>query len=238
MKPKQTTSKSAFWAGYRDCTPFLLVACPFALLFGVAATEAGLNILQTMAMTVLVIAGAAQFTALVQLQENAPTLIILVTALAVNLRMAMYSAALVPHLGKASPRMKMLIAYLNIDQTFGLATARYPQETEWTLADRCSYFIGASLAIMPAWVVFSYIGAAFGATIPDAFALDFAMPICFLALIAPALRSLPHVAAAATSVIGALALSWIPFSLGLIIAAFFAMLIGAQTELWLARRKP
>ena len=141
MKPKQTTSKSAFWAGYRDCTPFLLVACPFALLFGVAATEAGLNIVQTMAMTVLVIAGAAQFTALVLLQENAPTLIILVTALAVNLRMAMYSAALVPHLGKASARMKMLIAYLNIDQTFGLDDCmRYPQETEWTLADQVQLF--------------------------------------------------------------------------------------------------
>lgn len=230
MAQVQTTSKSAFWAGYRDCSPFLLMAAPFALLFGVVATEAGLNIVQTMVMTVLVIAGASQFTALVLLQENAPTFIIVATALAVNLRMAMYSAGLVPYLGKASWRMKLIIGYLNIDQTFALTQLRYPKEPQWTLAQRCAYFIGSSLAIMPAWIAFSYIGAVFGATIPDAFALDYAMPICFLALVAPALRTLPHVAAATTSVIVALALAWIPYSLGLIIAAICAMLVGAELE--------
>jgi predicted branched-subunit amino acid permease len=236
MTTQQTTSKSAFWAGYRDCSPFLLVAAPFALLFGVAATEAGFDLVQTMVMTVLVIAGAAQFTALVLLQENAPTLIILTTALAVNLRMAMYSAALVPYLGKASPRMKMVLAYFNVDQSFGLAMARFPNEPNWTTSNRCAYFIGAALAIMPAWVTFSFIGAVFGATIPDAFALDFALPICFLALVAPALRSLPHIAAAGTSVVGALSLSWVPYSMGLIIAAVIAMAVGAQVELWVKKR--
>jgi predicted branched-subunit amino acid permease len=207
------------------------------MLFGVAATEAGLNLVQTMTMTVLVIAGAAQFTALILLQEQAPTIIVILTALAVNLRMAMYSAALVPYLGKASHPMRMLLAYLNIDQTFGLASTRFPLEPTWTVADRCAYFTGAALAIMPLWVVFSFIGAAFGAAIPASFSLDFAMPICFIAIFAPALRTLPHVIAAAVSVAGALLLSWIPFSLGLIIAASIAMTAGAQAELWLERRR-
>ncbi len=190
-----------------------------------------------MVMTVLVIAGAAQFTALILLQENAPTLIIIATALAVNLRMAMYAAAMVPYFGKASPRMKLLLAYFNIDQSFGLASTRFPQEPTWGLHHRCDYFIGSATALLPAWVLFSYLGAAFGATIPPIFALDFAMPICFLALIAPAIRSVPHMAAAVTSVVGALALSWVPFSLGLIVAAIAAMLVGAQTELWLKGRR-
>jgi predicted branched-subunit amino acid permease len=236
MTQKQTTSKSAFWSGFRDCAPFILVAAPFGMLFGVAATEAGLNLIQIMSMTVLVIAGAAQFTALILLQEQAPTFIIIFTALAVNLRMAMYSAALVPYLGKSSHPMRMLLAYFNIDQTFGLATTRFPLETTWTIANRCAYFIGAALSITPFWVVFSYLGAAFGTAIPPAFALDFAMPICFIAIFAPALRTLPHVIAAATSIVGALLLSWIPFSLGLIVAAIFAMMAGAQAELWLKRR--
>jgi predicted branched-subunit amino acid permease len=47
-----------------------------------------------MTMTVLVIAGAAQFTALALLEEQAPMLIVIIAALAVNLHMAMYSAAL------------------------------------------------------------------------------------------------------------------------------------------------
>jgi predicted branched-subunit amino acid permease len=43
---------------------------------------------------VLVIAGVAQSTALALLEAQAPMLIVIIAALAVNLRMAMYSAAL------------------------------------------------------------------------------------------------------------------------------------------------
>lgn len=217
--------------------PFILVAAPFGMLFGVAATELGLDLVQTMTMTILVIAGASQFTALLLIEEHAPTFVIILTALAVNLRMAMYSAALVPHLGKASKGMKLLLAYFNVDQSFGLASTRFPEEPDWSLANRCAYFCGAAMAIMPFWVLFSYLGAAFGATIPPVFALDFALPICFLAIIAPGLRSLPHILAALTSVICALLLAWVPYSLGLIIAAVIAMFVGAQSELILERRK-
>ena len=56
-------SRAAFWSGFRDCSPFILVVAPFGLLFGVVATEAGLNLLETMAMTVLVIAGVGALVA-------------------------------------------------------------------------------------------------------------------------------------------------------------------------------
>jgi len=72
-----TTTKSAFWAGFRDSAPFVVVAGPFALLFGVLATEAGLNVFEALAFSVVVVAGAAQFTALSLLQDDVPTLIVL-----------------------------------------------------------------------------------------------------------------------------------------------------------------
>ena len=233
MTHPHTISKSAFWAGYRDGLPFILVAGPFGMLFGLAAADMGLNLLETMSMTILVIAGASQFTALVLLEENAPTFIIILTALAVNLRMAMYSAAMVPYLGQASRGMKLLLAYCNVDQSFGLASLRFPKETSWTVANRSAYFCGASMAIMHFWVVFSYLGASFGSLIPDSLALDFALPICFLSIVAPALRTLPHILAAAASIIGAITLSWVPYSLGLMISAIIAMIIGAWAEKWL-----
>ncbi|MEL7261344.1 MAG: AzlC family ABC transporter permease, partial [Pseudomonadota bacterium] len=85
-----TTTKSAYLAGLRDGAPFVLVAGPFAVLFGVLATEAGLNLFEVMTFSLVVIAGAAQFTALQLMQDNAPTVIVLISALAVNLRVAMY----------------------------------------------------------------------------------------------------------------------------------------------------
>ena len=100
---------SSFWRGLRDGLPFLIVVGPFAMLFGVLATEAGLAIHETMGFSVVVIAGAAQFTALQLMNENAPTLVIIASALAVNLRMAMYSASITPHLGQL-PLWKRAIA--------------------------------------------------------------------------------------------------------------------------------
>ena len=111
-----TTRKSAYWLGFRDALPFLLLVIPFALLFGVVATEAGLDVLETLAFSVVVIAGAAQFTALQLMADHVPTLIVLISALAVNLRMAMYSASLTPHIGAAPVWQRAIVAYLTIDQ--------------------------------------------------------------------------------------------------------------------------
>ena len=62
-------------------------------------------------MSVLVIAGASQFTALQLLGEHAPLVIVIVTSLAVNLRFAMYSASLAPHIGAAPAWLRALAAY-------------------------------------------------------------------------------------------------------------------------------
>jgi len=96
-----STSKSTYMLGLVRALPFVIVVIPFAMLFGVVATEAGLPLSQTMAFSVLVVAGASQFAALQFMSENAPVLVILASALAVNLRMAMYSASITPHLGAA-----------------------------------------------------------------------------------------------------------------------------------------
>ncbi len=152
--PDSNPTKSPFWSGYRDCSPFILVVAPFGLLFGAVATEAGFNLLETMSMTILVIAGAAQFTALALLEEQAPTIIVVVTALAVNLRMAMYSAALVPHLGKASLGKRLLASYFMVDQTFAVSIKKYESEPGWALPPQNRLFLWLRIVDRPflVWV--------------------------------------------------------------------------------------
>jgi branched chain amino acid efflux pump len=232
-----TNPKSAFLSGFRDGSPFILVVAPFALLFGAIATEAGLNVIETMSMSFLVIAGAAQFTAISLMQDQAPTFIVILTALAVNLRMAMYSAALVPHLGKAPFWQRALMAYFMVDQTFAVAGKKYDEQPAMPLASKVAYYFGTVAPIMPLWYGFTYVGAVVGTAIPPEYSLDFAIPICFIAITAPMMRSLPHFMAALVSVSATLALIWVPYNLGLIIAAIFAMIVGAQVEQWLGRRQ-
>ncbi len=228
--------RRSFVRGLRDGTPFLLVILPFALLFGVAAHEAGLDLAQVMGFSVLVLAGASQFTAVQLLADHTPALIVIVSALAVNLRMAMYSATLVPHLGAAPVGMRALVAYLLTDQTFVLADAEYTARPAQPLAQKLAYFLGASVTVCLPWMAVSALGATVGRAIPPSFALDFAVPITFLAMIAPGLRSLPHLIAAGVSVAAALGFAFLPHGLGLLVAAPLAMVAGARAEVWLARR--
>lgn len=233
-----TTSKSYYWKGFRDGTPFIFVAIPFGTLFGVFATEAGLDIVQTMAFSITVFAGAAQFTALQLLQENAPTFIILASALAVNLRVAMYSASLTPYLGAAPLWQRACAAYLIVDQSYACSTVRFEKEPKMTVPQRMAYFFGSVTPITPLWMITTYLGAILGTQIPESWALDFALPITFLAMVGPMMRTLAHVVTALVAITVALLMVAVPFNLGLLIAGAAGMIAGAQAELMLERRTP
>ncbi len=231
-----TTPKTAFWRGVRDSAPFTLVAGPFALLFGVIATEAGLNLFEVMTFSLAVIAGAAQFTALQLMQENAPTVVVIISALAVNLRVAMYSAALTPYLGRAPMWQRVFAAYLLVDQSYALSHQKFEAEPDMTVPERMGYYMGTCMLVMSVWYGASLAGAIIGSALPPQIPIDFALPIAFLAMVAPALRTLPHVIAAFTAVVVSLFAAAVPWSLGLIIAGAAGMIAGAQAELWMERR--
>ena len=223
-----------FREGLRDGAPFLLVLAPFGLLFGVASAEAGLNVWEALAFSAAVIAGASQFTALQLIGDGTPAAIVCLTALAVNLRMAMYSAALAPWLGGAPLWQRGLAAYVLFDSTFACAQAAFPREPGWSPGSRVAYVLGTAALVVPAWIALTVLGALAGGAIPSWLALDFAVPVCFLAMVAPGLRTLPQVLAALTSVAGTLTLAWVPYSLGLLVAALLAMAVGAEAERRLA----
>ena len=233
-----TTTKSAYWSGVRDGLPFIVMVVPFALLFGVVGIEAGLSLAQTMSFSVLVIAGASQFAALQLMLENAAIGFVLLAALAVNLRMAMYSAALAPHLGAAPFWQRALVGYLNFDQSYMASIAKYEDNPQMTLPAKVAYFLGVALVISPLWCVFTYIGARLGATVPADIEIAFILPIAFLSMVAPMLKSLAHVAAAFVSIIVAISLTGLPAGSGLLIAAVCAMVIGVVVETWMEWAKP
>ncbi|MCF6232899.1 MAG: AzlC family ABC transporter permease [Rhodobacteraceae bacterium] len=234
---QHATVKSYFWKGARAGAPFLFMAVPFAMLFGVLAAEAGFTLIQTMTFSISVFAGAAQFTALHLMQEQAPTVIVLISSLAVNLRVAMYSATLTPYLGGAPLWQRACAAYLVVDQSFALSIAQYESDRQMNGPQRLAYFFGTCSLIAPAWYGATLVGALVGTQIPDYLALDFIFPIAFLGIVAPMLRTLPHVIAAGTASVVALAAGGLPFNLGLIVAGTCGMMAGAQAEVMMARTK-
>lgn len=219
-----------FARGARDGAPFVLVVCPFALLFGVVAAEAGLDLGQTLGMAILVIAGASQFATLQLLVEQAPAAVAVATGLAVNLRMAMYSASLTPHLGPGPLGLRALAAYFMVDQAYAMSIQRFVHEERMGTQAKFAYYFGVVAPICPLWYVCCGLGAGLGTRIPTALALDFAVPITFIAMVAPMLRGHPAVLAAAVAVVVALLSDGLPYDLGLIAGGLAGMGAGAAAE--------
>jgi len=117
-----------------------------------------------------------------------------------------------------------------------VGVSKFERDPEMSVAARVAYFLGAVTPIVPLWYGFTLVGALLGTQIPDSWALDFAIPITFLAMIAPMFRTMAHVVAALVAVVAALLTAGVPYSLGLVISGVIGMIAGAQTELWLERR--
>lgn len=221
---------SSFRRGLLAGLPFLPVVIPFAMLFGVVATEAGLNVFETFSFSAMVFAGAAQFTALQLMQDNTPTVIVLISALAVNLRLAMYSASITPYLGALPLWKRVITAYFLVDQTYAGSVLEYEKRPKLGMSERWAFFLGITVPICPTWFIATLVGAWAGAAIPPEAGLDFALPITFLAMIGPALRTPAHRIAALVATVLALLFGWVPFNLGLIIGGLGGMIAGAEAE--------
>jgi 4-azaleucine resistance transporter AzlC len=230
------TAREMFRRGAIKSLPFLIVMIPFAMLFGVVATEAGMDVAQVIGFSVLVLAGASQFTAVQLLSDNASVIIVILSCLAVNLRMAMYSASLVPWLRNATGAQKAWVAYALVDQSYALSIQEYEANPQMSLRHRLAFFAGVVMVVCLPWMIFSWLGATVGQAIPEGIALDFAMPITFLAMIAPMLRTPAHLAACFVAILGSLVFAGLPSGLGLLIASPLGMATGAIVEAWSERR--
>lgn len=224
---------SPFFKGFTTGLPFSLVVFPFGLVFGAVATNAGFDVFQTFMMTALVMAGASQFTAIALLQEQAPTLIVILVSLIVNLRMAMYSASLSVHIGQAKLWEKLLVSYLMVDQAYAASILEYQKQPTWNVNQKVKFYFGVALGVAPSWYLGTLSGALIGAQLPSDLSLDFAVPIAFIALLAPMLNSFPKVVAALVSVTLGLALASLPFNTAVMVSALVAMIAGVQAEKWL-----
>jgi 4-azaleucine resistance transporter AzlC len=213
--------------GVRDVAPLLLGVVPFGLVAGIAAVEAGLDLGQAVAMSVVVFAGASQLAALELLGRDAPLAIVVLTAAVINLRMLMYSASIAPHFRELSGRWRAGLAYLLTDQAYALSVARYRTDEA---VDRRAYYLGAALTLWAVWQVTTVAGVLVGAGVPDAWGLEFAVPLVFLALLVPAMEDRPSVAAGLVGGTLAVAGGGLPLNLGLLVGAAAGVAAGVVAE--------
>jgi 4-azaleucine resistance transporter AzlC len=211
----------------------LLGILPFGLVVGVVAVDAGYGALEALGLSVAIFAGASQLAAIDLLARGAPLAVIVLTVFVINLRFAMYSASLAPHLADLPRWQRALGAYGLTDQAYAVSIVRFQEPAP--LPYRFGYYLGASLSLWLPWQLATVVGALLGDTLPDALPLDFAVPLMFLALLVPAVRDRPTVVAALTSGTFATVAYELPWNVGMLLAAFVGIGAGWATSRRLPR---
>lgn len=204
---------------------------PYGLIAGYAAIDIGLRVPEAVGFSVFFFAGAAQLAAIDLLGGGGPVWVVLVTVAAINARLLMYSASLAPHLAAEPLRRRGLAAYVLSDHAYAVAIApiaRSPRQVVpiW-------YYLGAAVPLWVCWQLWTVIGAMAGSAIPDAYQLSFAVPLAFLALLAPAVTDRPTLAAAVVGGAVATAAADLPANVGMPIGALAGIAVGVL----LARRR-
>ncbi|MEM1298035.1 MAG: AzlC family ABC transporter permease [Pseudomonadota bacterium] len=232
MAKPLSNSRRAFWRGVLAVLPVQMATIPFGMIFGVLADGAGLDLAQIFGFAAIVVAGASSLVALQMLQEQAPALLIVLAAGLVNLRMAMYSAAMVPHWEGAGRGARLWAGYLLNDQSFALSIRAYEDRRLNGLSERVAYFMGTGAGCIPVWASAVMAGAVLGQTVPQAWGLDAAIPVVFIALFAPVIRTPAQMAAAATAMGVAAPASMLPTGFGVIAASLAGIVVGMIVHRW------
>jgi len=219
---------SVFWSGVREEVPLLVGVFPFGMIYGALALNAGLSLAASQMMSSIVFAGSSQFIAAQLVHDAAPGLVIVLTIAVVNLRHMLYSASLAPYLEKLPIRWKVLLAYLLTDEAYAPTALKFEREGTTPLGHW--FLFGAGLALWFAWQVSTGLGIFLGAAIPQNWPLDFALPLTFIALVMPALKNRPAIAAALSAGLVALLAVSLPYKLGLILAALTGIFVGTMLE--------
>lgn len=188
-RPRETSESFRFadigsrqdWVGgAARAIPIVLGYVPVGIAYGVLANKAGLSMLNTMLMSVIVYAGASQLIAVGLFMAQVPALTIIITTFAVNLRHFIMASAIAGRLKRWRKIELAAFAYELTDETFAVHSMTRSSE-----AFRKPAVFATNVTAQISWVTGSFIGFTAGGFIGDiqALALDYALPAMFIALL-------------------------------------------------------
>ncbi len=231
MRPRpmrRLLASADFRAGFTEMIPACIGLIPFGVVCGVGAAAAGASWLAALGMSAIIFSGAAQVLAGQMLAGGAPFLVIVLTCFVLGLRFLMYSAAMAPYLKALPGRWQQALAFLLTDQAFASAIRRFNARDD--PRGGATHFLGCGVALWICWQVTNMIGYFAGNLIPPSWSLEFAVPLCFIALVAPLLRDRPTILAAVSAGIAVIALQGLPMKLNLIAAGLIGIVAGTVAD--------
>ncbi len=216
--------------GLRDFLPISVGLLPWAMVTGIAMRSVGLTELESLAMNLLVYAGTAQLGALPLIAVGAPLWLIALTALALNLRFVIFSAAIAPIFHGEPFARRLASSYLLVDGVFAVGADKLlsADDPHW----RWGYYIAPSAFNWCLWQVCTALGI-FGADlVPRDWSLEFMVTIALMVMVLPMVRTRPMLVAALAGGLGAVLLRELPLRLGVVAGIALGIAAGFVAERW------
>lgn len=159
----------------------------YGISFGAVGVAAGLSVLQTCALSLLVFTGASQFALVGVVAAGGPPLSGALAAILLGTRNTLYGLRMAPLLAFRGWR-RMAAAHVLLDESTAMAVNR-----ETTPAARLG-FLTTGIAVFVLWNLATLGGALAGTTLgdPRTYGLDAAVGAAFLALLWPRLSDRRH----------------------------------------------
>lgn len=205
---------------------------PFGMAYAVSALAAGLSIWETLGMSLIVFAGASQFTAVGLFAAGAHPLSIIATTAIINARHLLLAASTASYIRKAPAWLRALVAFQLTDETYAVGVQRFAKHggDAW-------YQFGSNLSLYAVWAASTIIGSLLGALIPDptGLGLDLIFPLTFIAFTMPMVRDRINLVVAIVATVIAVGTALVlPGSWYVLTAGLLASAVGA----WIAQRQP
>lgn len=227
--PASDVATSSGWqatrsAVLRDAVGVGLATGAYGLSFGAISTAAGLSVLQTCVLSLVMFSGGSQFAMAGIVGGGGVAMTGAATAILLGVRNAFYGMRLAGILDARGWR-RPVAAQLVIDESTAMAVLR----TTPRAARLAFWATGGSVYVL--WNLATLIGAfaADALSDPRVLGLDAAAPAAFVALMAPRLRSRePWVVAMVAAAVALVSVPFVPTGVPVLLAAAVAVVAGVR----------
>lgn len=198
----------------------------YALSFGAVSVAAGLDVLQTCALSLLMFSGGSQFALVGVLGSGGGPVSAISVATLLGARNGFYGIRLAPLLG-ARGGMRLLASQFVIDETTAMAVG----QTKLPLQRYAFWTTG--IALFTLWNAGTFVGAVASNAFadPETLGMDAAAPAAFLALLWPQLKDgSTRAVAVAGGAACLLAVPFLPAGVPVLLAVAVAVVAGVLTR--------
>lgn len=192
----QSSPRSSFMRGAVEMLPLCVSVIPWGILAGSMAIQAGLTFWQSIGMSAIVFAGAAQLVTLGLTMTGASVLTIIVSVFFITSQHFIYGLTLREFVSSLKAKLRLPIGFLLTDELFALSETKN-KRTELTPG----YLIGAGLTFYLSWNMFSLMGIVMASSVPnlDKYHLDYSIVATFVTIVVPMIKKISTLAGVAIS---------------------------------------